>query len=106
MALLARRVAGDLDPDAGAAEVYPQELTRALLNLISNGFYAATKRKSEADDETFEPVLSATTRSLGSRVEIRIRDNGTEYRPQCKRRYSIPSSRLNLRVKVPDLVFR
>ncbi|HXN67532.1 MAG TPA: GAF domain-containing protein [Bradyrhizobium sp.] len=67
----------DLDPDAGAVELYPQELTRALLNLISNGFYAATKRKSEAADETFEPVLSAATKNLGDGVEIRIRDNGT-----------------------------
>ena len=31
-----------LDPAAGAADVYPQDITRALLNLISNGFYAAT----------------------------------------------------------------
>jgi signal transduction histidine kinase len=80
----------DLDPDAGAAEVYPQEVTRALLNLISNGFYAATKRKSEADDETFEPVLSATTRSLGSRVEIRIRDNGTGIPPEVKEKIFNP----------------
>jgi GAF domain-containing protein len=36
----------DLDPDVGAVELYPQEITRALLNLISNGFYAATQRKS------------------------------------------------------------
>jgi signal transduction histidine kinase len=67
----------DLDPEAGVAEVYPQEVIRALLNLISNGFYAATKRKSEVDDETFEPVLSVMTRNLGNWVEIRIRDNGT-----------------------------
>ncbi|MBR0709745.1 GAF domain-containing protein [Bradyrhizobium liaoningense] len=67
----------DLDPDAGEIEVYPQEITRALLNVISNGFYAATRRKSEAGDETFEPVLSATTNNLDDKVEIRIRDNGT-----------------------------
>lgn len=35
----------DLDPSVGMADVYPQEITRVLLNLISNGFYAATKRK-------------------------------------------------------------
>ena len=34
-----------LDPAAGKVDVFPQEITRALLNLISNGFYAATKRK-------------------------------------------------------------
>ncbi|WP_271584501.1 GAF domain-containing protein [Bradyrhizobium sp. CCBAU 45389] len=67
----------DLDPDAGEIEAYPQEITRALLNVISNGFYAATRRKSEAGDETFEPVLSATTNNLDDKVEIRIRDNGT-----------------------------
>jgi two-component system NtrC family sensor kinase len=80
----------DLDPDAGAAEVYPQEVTRALLNLISNGFYAATKRKSEADDETFEPALSATTRSLGDRVEIRIRDNGAGIPPEVREKIFNP----------------
>jgi two-component system, NtrC family, sensor kinase len=52
----------DLDPEAGALDLCPQEMTRALLNLISNGFYAATKRKIEAGDGTFEPVLSAATR--------------------------------------------
>ena len=66
----------DLDPEAGMIDLYPQEITRVFLNLISNGFYAATKRK-EAGDDGFEPTLSASTRSLGNQVEIRIRDNGT-----------------------------
>jgi signal transduction histidine kinase len=66
----------DLDPDAGLIDLYPQEITRVFLNLISNGFYAATKRK-ERGEESFEPTLSASTKSLGSKVEIRIRDNGT-----------------------------
>jgi signal transduction histidine kinase len=66
----------DLDPAAGMIDLYPQEITRVFLNLISNGFYAAAKRK-EAGEEGFEPTLSASTKSLGNRVEIRIRDNGT-----------------------------
>ena len=66
----------DLDPAAGMIDLYPQEITRVFLNLISNGFYAATKRK-EVGDAGFEPLLIATTKSLGSKVEIRIRDNGT-----------------------------
>jgi two-component system NtrC family sensor kinase len=49
-----------------------------LLNLISNGFYATTKRKAEVGDNgSYEPILAASTKSLGERVEIRIRDNGT-----------------------------
>ena len=66
----------NLDPAAGMIDLYPQEMTRVFLNLISNGFYAAAKRK-EAGEESFEPTLSATTKSLGNKVEIRIRDNGT-----------------------------
>jgi signal transduction histidine kinase len=65
------------DPAAGEADVFPQEITRALLNLISNGFYAATKRKVETDGGDYEPTLTAATKNLGDRVEIRIRDNGT-----------------------------
>jgi signal transduction histidine kinase len=69
-------LAKDLDPAAGEADLYPQEITRVLLNLIGNGFYAAAKRKAEADD-AFEPTLATATRSLGDKIEIRIRDNGT-----------------------------
>jgi two-component system NtrC family sensor kinase len=58
-------------------DLFPQEITRVLLNLISNGFYAATKRKAEAGDNgSYEPTLAVSTKSLGDRVEIRIRDNG------------------------------
>jgi two-component system, NtrC family, sensor kinase len=66
----------DLDPSVGMADVYPQEITRVLLNVISNGFYAATKRKAEGG-EGFKPTLAAATKNLGEKVEIRIRDNGT-----------------------------
>jgi two-component system, NtrC family, sensor kinase len=64
------------DPMAGEADLFPQDITRALLNFISNGFYAATKRHAEAIDG-YEPTLAAATRNLGDRVEITIRDNGT-----------------------------
>jgi PAS domain S-box-containing protein len=66
----------DFDSAVGVADIYPQEITRVLLNLISNGFYAATKRAFAASDG-FEPKLKAVTRNLGEKVEIRIRDNGT-----------------------------
>jgi signal transduction histidine kinase len=65
-----------LDPAAGQVDVYPQEITRALLNLISNGFYAATKRKGQSNSDTYEQTLTAATKNLGDKVEIRIRDNG------------------------------
>jgi two-component system NtrC family sensor kinase len=55
-----------------------------LLNLISNGFYAATKRQAEADGGDFEPTLAAASKDLGDRVEIRIRDNGTGIPPEVR----------------------
>ena len=67
----------DFDADAGTIELFPQEITRAFLNLIANGVYAATKRKTEEKELGFEPTLRATTKNLGTTVEIRIRDNGT-----------------------------
>jgi two-component system NtrC family sensor kinase len=66
----------DFDVDAGAIELFPQEITRAFLNLISNGFYAASKRKEENGESDFEPMLQVATKNLGNTVEIRIRDNG------------------------------
>ena len=65
------------DPAAGEADVFPQEITRALLNLISNGFYAATKRTELENDHGHEPTLAASTKNLVDRVDITIRDNGT-----------------------------
>jgi len=71
------------DPAAGQVDLFPQEITRVLLNLISNGVYAAMKRKAEALDG-YEPMLVTTTRSLGNSVEIKIRDNGGGIPPEVK----------------------
>ena len=79
-----------LDPAAGEVDLFPQEITRVLLNLISNGFYAATKRKAEADGGDYEPTLTAATKNLGDRVEIRIRDNGTGIPPEVKEKLFNP----------------
>lgn len=66
----------DFDAAAGTADVFPQEITRVLLNLVTNGFYAVAKRAGGAE-AGYEPTLTVTTRDLGERVEIRVRDNGT-----------------------------
>jgi signal transduction histidine kinase len=79
-----------LDPAAGEADVYPQEITRALLNLISNGFYAAAKRKEQDNSEGYEPTLTAKTKNLGDRVEVAIRDNGTGIQPDVKEKMFNP----------------
>ena len=78
------------DPSAGGADVFPQDIRRALLNLIANGFYAATKRSAETNGGDYEPALTASTKNLGDRVEISIRDNGTGIAPDVKEKMFEP----------------
>ena len=78
------------DPAAGRNRCLPQEITRALLNLISNGFYAATKRKEQDNSNGYEPTLTASTKNLGDRVAITIRDNGTGISPDVKEKMFNP----------------
>jgi two-component system, NtrC family, sensor kinase len=79
-----------LDPAAGQVDCFPQEITRVLLNLISNGFYAATKRKGQTTSDDFEPKLTAATKNLGNQVEIRIRDNGIGIPPEVREKMFNP----------------
>jgi two-component system NtrC family sensor kinase len=65
-------------------ELVPQDITRVCLNLIGNGFYAATKRQKEGGDPKFKPTLNVTTRDLGEALEIAVRDNGTGIAPEIK----------------------
>jgi two-component system, NtrC family, sensor kinase len=78
------------DTSAGEVDVFPQDITRALLNLISNGFYAATKRRAETNGGNYEPTIVVTTKDLGDRVEITIRDNGTGILPDVKEKMFNP----------------
>ena len=64
----------DFSPGIAPIELVPQDITRVMLNLFSNGFYAANKKTREAGSR---PVLKVTTRDLGQAVEIRVSDNGT-----------------------------
>ena len=76
----------NLERDFAAAiapvELVPQDITRVLLNLISNGFYAATKRQREGAEPNFQPTVKVATRDIGADVEILIRDNGTGIPPE------------------------
>jgi signal transduction histidine kinase len=79
-----------LDPTAGQVDCFPQEIIRVLLNLIANGFYAATQRKGLTENGDYEPTLAAATRNLGDRVEIRIWDNGAGIPPEVKEKMFNP----------------
>ena len=80
----------DYDANLGALEIVPQDITRVLLNLFGNGFYAANKRRLEGGDPAFQPVLKVTTRDLGDQAEIRVRDNGVGMPPEVQSKLFTP----------------
>ncbi len=66
----------DFDPAVGSLQLVPQDLSRVFLNIAGNAFYALRKQ-AEKKTPGYRPCLRASTRDLGERVEIRIRDNGS-----------------------------
>jgi signal transduction histidine kinase/HAMP domain-containing protein len=80
----------DLDPALGPIELVPQDITRVLLNLFGNGFYAANKRLQEGIDPEFHPALRVTTRDLGDQIEIGVRDNGIGMPDEVKTKLFTP----------------
>ena len=74
----------EYDPHAGEVEVLPQEISRVVLNLVSNALYAAKERtvsrpgevsRSTQNAEAVPTVWISTKRREGS-IEVRVRDNG------------------------------
>ncbi len=74
----------EFDPSLAPVELAPQEITRVLLNLFGNGFYAATRRQREGAGPDFRPTLRVATRDLGAAVEVRVRDNGIGIAPEIR----------------------
>ena len=66
----------EFSPGIGPIMVAPRDITRVLLNLFSNGFYAARKRQQIEGRSGFEPTLSVVTSEISDAVEIKVRDNG------------------------------
>ena len=70
----------DLDEGIAPIELAPQDITRVLLNLFSNSFYAATRRARSGANAGFVPTLKVTTRATADAVEVSVRDNGAGIR--------------------------
>lgn len=64
--------------DAGQPKIFaiPQDLSRVIINLINNAFYAVVKKK-EISDDSFLPRIRVSTQANDDYVQIRIYDNGT-----------------------------
>jgi signal transduction histidine kinase len=64
------------DPGLGKVEIVPQEIGRVLLNLFNNAFYAVNQKKYQLNGQ-YQPQVIVSTRKLGSKIEISVKDNGT-----------------------------
>ncbi len=67
----------DFDPYAGSISIAPQDISRVLLNLFGNGFYATRQRQHLESSADYTPILGVISRDCGDSVQIRVRDNGT-----------------------------
>lgn len=83
-----------LDPTAGEADVYPQEISRVLINLISNGFYAAAKRREQAKGQRLRAEPDGIDQgTLGTRWKFGYATTALASQRRSGRRYSTPSLR-------------
>ena len=65
----------DFDSKIGTLHLVPQDMGRVLLNLFNNAFYAVSEKK-KLGLANYDPSVSLTTKRLGDKVEIRVKDNG------------------------------
>ncbi len=79
----------DFDPEVGTLKINPQEISRVILNVANNAFYAVREKK-ESRSDGFEPSVWVTTRKQGDGVEIRIKDNGTGMPEEVRQKVFTP----------------
>ncbi|MFI5185318.1 MAG: ATP-binding protein [Chitinophagales bacterium] len=71
----------DYDETIGNINIVPQDIGRVILNLITNAFYAATLPLPDGGgfkDSNYkhEPTVWVSTKKVGNKVLISVRDNG------------------------------
>jgi len=70
------KIETSFDSSLGKVNVVPQEIGRALINLLNNAFYAVNeKRKPGSAPGGYEPLVSVRTVKTGNRIEIQVEDN-------------------------------
>ncbi|MFD1139969.1 ATP-binding protein [Larkinella insperata] len=67
----------ELDSALGRMDLHPQDISRVLLNLYNNAFYAVRQQQRKAETGSYHPTITVRTERSGGRAIIRIRDNGT-----------------------------
>ena len=65
----------DFDPEVGKINIFAQDISRVILNLITNAFYAVNV-KSKQGITDYRPTVRVQTKRTGKRVEVKVTDNG------------------------------
>jgi signal transduction histidine kinase len=68
-------LATNLNANLPKANIVQQDISRVLLNLFNNAFYAVNDKKKTAG-AGYKPEVSVTTLSENGRVVIKVKDNG------------------------------
>jgi signal transduction histidine kinase len=67
----------DFDGSIGQIKIVPEDLGRAILNLINNAFYEVNeKAKLQSALGGYKPLVLVSTKRKENIIEIKIRDNG------------------------------
>ncbi|MCO5286160.1 MAG: ATP-binding protein [Chitinophagaceae bacterium] len=72
----------DFDSTLPKINVVPQDIGRVILNLINNAFYACAERRNLEGFQNLQgltpylPTVTVSTKNLGDKVEISVKDNG------------------------------
>jgi two-component system, NtrC family, sensor kinase len=77
----------DFDPTLPKINVNPQDIGRVLLNLINNAFYAVQVKTHggaslQQTPLPYNPTVMVSTKNLGDRIEISVKDNGPGIPPE------------------------
>jgi len=64
------------DNDMPKINVIPQDLSRVLINLFNNAFYAVNEKFNNRA-ENYKPMVSLSTKLSGKHIYISVKDNGT-----------------------------
>jgi two-component system NtrC family sensor kinase len=53
----------------------PEDIGRVLLNLYNNAFYSVSEKKQKQGN-AYQPTVWVSTKKIGNKLEIRVKDNG------------------------------
>jgi signal transduction histidine kinase len=65
----------DFDQSIGTIKIIPQDIGRVILNLITNAFYVVNE-KAKSGIENYKPTVSVSTKKIGDKILISVKDNG------------------------------